>query len=64
LDAKQSQIHPNAGFSYRTPDEFCADARISRATFWRMVKRKQVEVVKFGERCTRVPVREPTKEAA
>jgi hypothetical protein len=54
--AKHDHLYPTKGRQYQTPREYCAAARISRATFWRMVKRKQIEVVKFGERCTRVPV--------
>jgi hypothetical protein len=56
--------HPQAGFSYRTPEQYCKAANISRATFWRDVKRGKVAVVKFGERCTRVPVREIEPKAA
>lgn len=62
--SEAKQAHPQEGFSYKTPDQYCAAANISRATFWREVRRGKVEVVKFGERCTRVPVRESEPKAA
>lgn len=60
---ESTRPHPFDGCKYVTPREYYTAARISRATFWRMVKRKQIEVVRFGDRCTRVPVRQ-SKAAA
>jgi hypothetical protein len=37
-----------------TPAEFCAEFRISKATFWRLVAAGKVETIKLGVRCTRV----------
>lgn len=61
---QDSHVHPQSGYEYRTPQEYCDAAKISRATFWRWVKQRQISVVKFGDRCTRVAIRKEAKAEA
>ena len=58
------QTHPAVGYDYKKPNEYCQLAKISRATFWRQVKNNQIQLVRFGDRCPRVPVRESAPRAA
>jgi len=48
--------HPSPGFRYLTPTQYWELAQISPASFWRRVKAGAIPIVKFGPRCTRVPI--------